>query len=146
MTTPDDWNKPRGTHDTLTPLEIEFIRARSLAGHTPREIAIALECSERTVHKWRQKFGIRFGRRPAHTTGPSPTPTEDSTAARDSNDRFVAAMRRAIANKQENPPIGVFKDDSPLVVRRMYGDPVSSGCGSSSAQCVDAADKYWGNK
>lgn len=74
------------------------------------------------------------------------TELEIATATKHNDDAFVAAMKAAIEEKKESAPVGVFKDESPLVARPLYGEAVSSGCGSSAALCSDLGDarQWWG--
>lgn len=57
-----------------------------------------------------------------------------------SNDAFVEAMARASARGKEKVRPGIYVDTSPpIAAKRLTGEPIMSGCGSSAAMCLSHA-------
>lgn len=54
----DDWVKPRGTGNFLTPEEINLLRISFKAGHSSREAARAIKCASRTASKYYAQFRL----------------------------------------------------------------------------------------
>jgi hypothetical protein len=66
---------------------------------------------------------------------------ETTKTIRDDN-AFIAVMHAAIAKGQEHPPVGIFKDDSPLVGKKYQPEPAMSCCGSQASLCADQGDRW----
>lgn len=78
-TRPDDWEKPRGRRDHLTPADIAKLERSFRQGRTPRDAAREIKCSSRTAYRY---FGNFQGAAPAReiaapllsTVAKAPTP------------------------------------------------------------------------
>lgn len=55
--------------------------------------------------------------------------------------KFCEIMHAAIRRGLERAPIGIAKDDTPLVPRRIDSPPMWSGCGSSAGMCADLGSR-----
>ncbi len=54
----DDWHKPRGKGQHLTPADIAQIKAAFDAKRKPRDVARELQCSTRVAEKYFRQFGM----------------------------------------------------------------------------------------
>ena len=57
------------------------------------------------------------------------------------DDRFCEVMERAIRLGHERAPIGIVKNETPLVAKRIASPPMWSGCGSSAGMCADLGSR-----
>lgn len=55
--------------------------------------------------------------------------------------KFCELMEKAIRLGLERAPIGIARDDTPLVPRRIDSPPIWSGCGSSAGMCADLGSR-----
>lgn len=55
--------------------------------------------------------------------------------------KFCEAMHKAIRLGLERAPIGVVKDETPLIPKRIASPPLWSGCGSSAGMCADIGSR-----
>ncbi len=57
-----------------------------------------------------------------------------------SNDAFVAMMMKQIRRGKEKVSMGVKVDLTACTTKRMRGEPIFSGVGSSAAMCAEKGD------
>jgi hypothetical protein len=70
------------------------------------------------------------------------TELEEATKTRCEDESFAAAMRAAIAKGKEHPPVGIFKDETPLVPTRFQPEPRMSCTGSQASLCAEHGDRW----
>src|SRR5205807_1165397 len=90
-----------------------------------------------------KKAGLKsHDRRPIDREVGDAESADSAQALRRADLAFQRAMRRAVAQGQENPPmIGVFKDHRRLDIPRLFEPvPYSSGCTSPALVCADAGE------
>jgi ubiquitin len=126
---------------TCSPAEQAAAIAAFKRGASVNAVAALLGRSPGSVEWLLKKSGLK---RNDHKK-PQPHEAGDAIAApaaqsfRKADLAFQRAMHRAIKAGLERPPmIGVYKDERPLDVPRLYAPaPHSSGCTSPAADCAD---------